>query len=51
MPEIAGANSAVFDAMVRTTIGRYLNNKERDELLDILAFIIRMERTKSAERE
>jgi len=51
MAEPAGASAEIFDAMVRTTIGRYLAKKEREELLDILAFIIRMERTKSAMRE
>jgi hypothetical protein len=51
MANPAGANADIFDDMVRQTIGRYVARKERDELLDILAFIIRMERAKSAMRE
>ena len=51
MAEPAGARAEVFDEMVRQTIGRYIARLEQGDLLDVLAFIIRNERAKSAMRE
>jgi DNA-binding protein Fis len=46
-----GASRDVFDDMVRQTLTRYLQGMNGDELLDVLAFIIRASRAKSAMRE